>query len=283
MDTSFYVTLLTLGVLLLLVGIVGQVKAKEIEVGTKNPLARVIIGAIGIVFIAFSLTQVIIPALAPTPIAVSGNTASPPTLVPPSPTATTPAPKLTGTPVPTSTDTPTTPPTDTSPPPTHTALPPTTPALPKLSFAEDCLPFDTNRVKLREDGGNWWVVDGGAMLYFGSNGTEAQQALNIILNYRMNDQCFVGRPDPSLEYWLVDNASPAGSYPNEDCLSFNLDNIQVVNSSGRWKIVDGNHSILDFAAVEDEAKRSYEILQFYRFDHICFVGRPDPSMTYFRQ
>jgi hypothetical protein len=31
-------TLLTLGVILISVGIIGQVKAKEIEVGTKNPL-----------------------------------------------------------------------------------------------------------------------------------------------------------------------------------------------------------------------------------------------------
>jgi hypothetical protein len=54
---TLYVTLLTLGVMLLLVGIIGQVKAKELDVGTKNPLARIIIGLIGLFFIGLSLYQ----------------------------------------------------------------------------------------------------------------------------------------------------------------------------------------------------------------------------------
>ena len=81
----------------------------------------------------------------------------------------------------------------------------------------------------------------------------------------------------------MNNASPAGFYSGEDCIGFNLSNIQVVNIDGRWKIVEGSHWILDFANVEDEARKSYEILQYYGFDNICFVGRPDPSMIYFRR
>ena len=106
------------------------------------------------------------------------------------------------------------------------------------------------------------------MLYFESNSSEAQKALNIIQHYRMNDQCFVGRPDSSLEYWLVNNASPSGSYSGEDCISFNHNNIEVVNINGRWKIVEGSHSILDFAGEEEEARKSYEILQYYEFNYI---------------
>lgn len=121
------------------------------------------------------------------------------------------------------------------------------------------------------------------MLYFGPNESEAQEALNIILHYRMDKQCFMGRPDPSLEYWLMNNGSPVGSYPGEDCISFNLGNIEVVNINGSWKIVDGSHWILDFADVEEEARKSYEILQYYGFDYICFVDRPDASMIYFRR
>jgi hypothetical protein len=48
-------TLLTLGVLLILVGLLGQVKAQEIEVGTKNPIARTILGLVGVVFVVISL------------------------------------------------------------------------------------------------------------------------------------------------------------------------------------------------------------------------------------
>jgi hypothetical protein len=82
---TLYVTFLTLGVLLLLVGIVGQVKAKEIEVGTKNPLARIILGLIGLLFISVSIISSFapfIPSLIPT-----ASIESSPTL-PPNPTVT---------------------------------------------------------------------------------------------------------------------------------------------------------------------------------------------------
>lgn len=120
------------------------------------------------------------------------------------------------------------------------------------------------------------------MLFFGPNQSEAQTSLNIIQFYHMNNQCFVGRPDPSLEYWLVNNDSPVGPFAGEDCIGFNHNNVEVINVSGSWKIVEGSHWILDFAASEDEARKSLEVIQHYAFDDICFVGRPDASMIYFR-
>ena len=67
-------TLLTLGVLLLLVGLVGQVKAKEIEVGTRNPAVRVILGIIGAAFIIVALrNEIFVPG---------GGSAPPPSTVP---------------------------------------------------------------------------------------------------------------------------------------------------------------------------------------------------------
>ncbi len=50
-------TLLTLGVLLILVGLIGQVKAKEIEVGTKNTPVRIILGLIGFLFVYVALSK----------------------------------------------------------------------------------------------------------------------------------------------------------------------------------------------------------------------------------
>ena len=121
------------------------------------------------------------------------------------------------------------------------------------------------------------------MLYFESNQAEAQEALDIIKHYGMNDQCFVGRPDASMKYWLVNNGPPVGSFSGEDCIGFNPATIEVKQISGRWKIVDGNSILMDFANVLDEANESYDLIQYYQFTRICFVGRPDPSMTYFRR
>lgn len=67
----------------------------------------------------------------------------------------------------------------------------------------------------------------------------------------------------------------------EDCVGFHPEKIEVKKIRGRWNIVEGKHWIMDFGAKEDEARRAFKIIKKYGFDHICFVGRPDPSMTYF--
>ena len=52
---TYDVALLVFGILLLLVGLVGKVRAKELEVGTSSPSARVIIGLVGVGLISLSL------------------------------------------------------------------------------------------------------------------------------------------------------------------------------------------------------------------------------------
>ena len=105
----------------------------------------------------------------------------------------------------------------------------------------------------------------------------------IIQFYKFNAQCFVGRPDASMEYWKVNGQAPSGAMPGEDCVSFNPANIEVKSISGSWKIVEGTHWILDFGGNEAEARKSLKIIKCMGFTNLCFVGRPDASMTYFRK
>lgn len=67
----------------------------------------------------------------------------------------------------------------------------------------------------------------------------------------------------------------------EDCVGFNPDKIEVKKIRGRWKIIEGKHWIMDFRSKKGEAEKAFQIIKKYGFDHICFVGRPNPSMTYF--
>ncbi|MEY4168769.1 MAG: hypothetical protein RIR52_2593, partial [Acidobacteriota bacterium] len=113
--------------------------------------------------------------------------------------------------------------------------------------------------------------------------TEAQQALKIIKHYKMNTQCFVGRPGPSMEFYLVNGQAPSGAMAGEDAISFNPATVQAQYVSGRWKVVDGNHWIMDFDQSEAEARQALSYILRYDFRFICFVGRPGPSMTYFRK
>ena len=52
---EYPVILLSLGVILLLVGLVGKVKAQQLEVGTNNKVIRIIVGCLGTIFIILSI------------------------------------------------------------------------------------------------------------------------------------------------------------------------------------------------------------------------------------
>ncbi|MCC6456078.1 MAG: hypothetical protein IT328_14080 [Caldilineaceae bacterium] len=149
---------------------------------------------------------------------------------------------------------------------------------------EDCIPFDFQRAEVQQVNGRWKVVVGSMwLLDFEGSQSEANQALQIIQHYQLNQQCFVGRPQPSLEYFLANGRPPSGAMVGEDCIGFNLDQIEVVNINGRWKIVEGSHWIMDFEGNEHEARKAFEIIKAYGFTHTCYVGRPNPSMRYLRR
>jgi hypothetical protein len=121
------------------------------------------------------------------------------------------------------------------------------------------------------------------MYNFGDNRQEAMQALRIIKHYRMNSSCFVGRPDPSFQYLLVNGNAPQGNMQGEDCVAFNPNTIEVKNIGGSWKIVDGSHWVFDFGGKEAEARAAFAIIKKYGFTRSCYVGRPNPSFQYLRK
>ena len=64
---SYQVTLLVFGILLMLLGLVGKIKAKEIEVGTSSAIVRIVTGFIGIVLIVLSFNPEIPRSFFPAP------------------------------------------------------------------------------------------------------------------------------------------------------------------------------------------------------------------------
>ncbi|NTW52550.1 MAG: hypothetical protein HGB22_08180 [Chlorobiaceae bacterium] len=158
-------------------------------------------------------------------------------------------------------------------------IPPLAPAL-----REDCLSFNPSTATVKNINGRWTIVDGNHLLFnFGDKENEAMKALKIIKYYRMNQSCFVGRPDPSFTYLLVNGKSPEGSLAGEDSVNFNPNTIEVRNINGSWKIVDGSHWVFDFGGKEDEARTAFAIIRKYGFTKSCYVGRPNPSFTYLKK
>ena len=148
---------------------------------------------------------------------------------------------------------------------------------------EDCIQFDYRNANVKKVNGRWKITVGSMYLKdFGSKADEARQSLRILQKYRMNKQCFIGRPDPSMEYYLVDGRAPSGTMQGEDCIGFDPTRVQAKKVNNRWKIVENSHWILDFDQNEGEARQALRVIKKYRFGNQCFVGRPKASMTYFR-
>ena len=149
---------------------------------------------------------------------------------------------------------------------------------------EDCISFNPVTTTVQQLQGSWKVVDGNNWMFdFGANKVEADQTLAIIKKYRMNQACFVGRPNPSFQYMLVSGNAPVGALGGEDCIPFNPATITVQQLQGSWKVVDGNNWMFDFGANKVEADQALAIIKKYGFTQSCFVGRPGPSFTYLRK
>ena len=171
-----------------------------------------------------------------------------------------------------------------APAPAPTPAPTPTPEPQPTLASEDCIAFRPNKAQARQVGGRWKVTVGNmSLLDFGNKMGQAQRAMLIIKKYGLNKQCFVGRPNPSMEYYLVGSRAPAGAMRGEDCIAFNLRNTQARQVQGSWKIVDGNNWLLDFGSNQAEAQQAHAIMNKYGFSRVCYVGRPNPPMTYFRR
>ncbi len=70
--------------------------------------------------------------------------------------------------------------------------------------AEDCLSINPANIQVQNVRGSWKIVDGSTwVLDFSADRAEAQQTADIIRYHGMSRQCFIGRPGPSMTYWLA--------------------------------------------------------------------------------
>jgi hypothetical protein len=149
---------------------------------------------------------------------------------------------------------------------------------------EDCVSFNPDTTEVKKHKNDWRIVDGDhSMFNFHDKKDEADKALAIIKFYRMNESCFVGRPDPSFSYLKVSGAAPTGAFTGEDCIAFNPAAIEAKKIDGDWKIVQGDNWLFSFGKAKDEAHEAMAIIKKYGFTQACFVGRPGPSFTYLRK
>jgi hypothetical protein len=69
---------------------------------------------------------------------------------------------------------------------------------------QDCVAVDPAKVVAVQTDDTWKVVDGATtLLDYGPDQAAAGQAVSVIKAYRLNRQCFAGRPSQIMSYWLA--------------------------------------------------------------------------------
>lgn len=66
----------------------------------------------------------------------------------------------------------------------------------------------------------------------------------------------------------------------EDCVSLNPETTRAMQVRGSWKLVDGNHWILDFGNRQQDAEKAEAIVKYYKLNRTCYARRPKPSFIY---
>jgi hypothetical protein len=149
-----------------------------------------------------------------------------------------------------------------------------------LSFTEECAEFNWQDVVVQFMDGGWNVVVGDVgTLSFGSQ-ADAARAAEIIQHYQFTEQCSVAVDSGSMQYWKRDNAMPSLGIADEDCVFSNPDTTQAAEVNGRWKVIDGDHWLLDFGSRQTEAREAAWVIHHYRLNRQCFVGRPHAPLEY---
>lgn len=145
----------------------------------------------------------------------------------------------------------------------------------------DCLRHDPDQLRVEESRGRWFVMKGRFSLIMTPSEEEAQQIIDTVKRYDLTEQCFIGRPDSSMTYWLHDGHAPKGDMDGEDELHHNMYGYDVIERYGRILVTDGRSSMISCPNYREAAHCLY-VLRHYRFDRRVFIGRPDASMSFFK-
>ena len=125
--------------------------------------------------------------------------------------------------------------------------------------------------------GNNWILE------FGADRAEARLSVHVIQHYGMNKICEVNPPDTAMNYFLVGGAAPKGAIVGEDCIGFKTKRVEYKLIGNEYFLVEGSRRLLPLGPDRDAARRARKTIRNSGFRNICYIGRPDPSMTYFRK
>lgn len=146
----------------------------------------------------------------------------------------------------------------------------------QTSSNEDCLSYNPNNLRLVNEGANGFLLtDGVSRMLMLDNLTDARNAL--ALARRHTSHCFIGRNNTRadrlsyiVDYWKGDSGIET-TLTNEDCLSYNPNNLTLENEGDRGFLLTDNVSRMLMLDNRDDARQAKQLAE-NNTKH-CFIGR----------
>ena len=161
------------------------------------------------------------------------------------------------------------------------------PAVPGVSHAKvkvECTKFKPANITVSRTSSGYAVTEyNKSILQVGGSRAEARLALHLMQFYSMTRVCRVAGTEPAFTYYKSGEKSPRGAVAGEDCVGFNPKKVKHVKKGDTYFLVEGSRSIVALGKNEGAAKKVRSIVREIGFKNICYVGRPQPSMVYFRK
>jgi hypothetical protein len=143
------------------------------------------------------------------------------------------------------------------------------------------VPFDYRQAQLRKVDQSWKIMIGAYPLKdFGSNEQQAREVLRTIQYYQFTEQYALGEGERRFEFFLSRGQAPRGRMLGQDMTFFHTDYLTIRHIDDAWWINQLDQKLFQFDT-QEQAQHALEAIKRYHFDHVCYLGRPNPSLMYF--
>jgi hypothetical protein len=165
----------------------------------------------------------------------------------------------------------------------HPAAPESLEATIRAGVTVERVAFDYRRATVRRDGPDWVVACGSLVLgHFGANHGDAQQALAVVMHYRLTEMYSVGSGVPVFRYFLSSAQAPRGSMVGVMSERFVPEQIEVRQLGQDYWLSQRSRPVLNCGKNPADAQHLLRAVRHHKFDNLVRIGATDQlGMAFF--
>jgi hypothetical protein len=144
--------------------------------------------------------------------------------------------------------------------------------VPGVGFVGEMVRFDSRKLEVRRDNGEWLVIGGGEVFgRFGGGEWAARDAARTIGDLRVNEFCKLG--SAGMTFFLANGKAPTRVPFAVQGRRFDLNALKVAQYGSRAMVTENGRHLFDCANA-DEGETVIRVVKQFGFDQLCHIGPP---------